>query len=435
MGLAAARNLDKHGIPFIGYELHADVGGLWDIDNPHSTMYESAHLISSKTTTEFDEFPMPDDTAHYPSHREMCQYFRAYATHFDLRKHYRFETEVTKVERDGDAWIVHSKTKGKKKAQDRVEGVIIANGTLHHPNIPTFAGHFDGKIMHSAAYKSADQLANKRVLIVGCGNSGADIAVEAVHHAKKVDISLRRGYYFIPKFLGGKPIDTIGGKIQLPRRLKQKADAALLRAVVGKPSQYGFPDPDYDLYIAHPVMNTLILHHAGQGDIHPRQDIERMEGHTVYFKDGSEGEYDLILLATGYKLHYPFIEKSELNWGEKHGAPHLYLNIFHPTQHNIFVLGMIEATGLGWEGRNKQADLVALYIRNQEANTHAAQDFNREKAQQVNKRIDGGYKYLKLERMAYYVHKESYLQAIHEASQQLRSGLDEVVTNARRKSA
>ena len=99
MGLATARNLQKQNLPFVGYELHDDVGGLWDIDNPHSTMYESAHLISSKRMTEFREFPMDDRVATYPHHREMKRYFHQYAEHFDLRRHYRFGTRVTALSR------------------------------------------------------------------------------------------------------------------------------------------------------------------------------------------------------------------------------------------------------------------------------------------------------------------------------------------------
>ena len=94
MGLASARNLQKLGIPFIGFEQHSDVGGLWDIDYPHSTMYESAHLISSKRMTEFAEFPMDDSVAPYPHHSEMRRYFHDYASHFQLRRHYEFNTRV-----------------------------------------------------------------------------------------------------------------------------------------------------------------------------------------------------------------------------------------------------------------------------------------------------------------------------------------------------
>lgn len=430
MGLAAARNLSKHGVAFKGFELHSDVGGLWDIDNPHSTMYEGAHLISSKTMTEFKAFPMDEDTPFYPDHRAMRDYFRDYAQHFDLYKHFNFQSRVTHARRTASGWELHYEDPdGKHRAA--FQGLIIANGTLHHPNIPAFEGESDVEVIHSAQYKSPTQLRDRRILIIGCGNSGADIAVEAVHHAKRVDISLRRGYYFLPKFIGGKPIDTLGGKLQLPRPIKQRLDAQLIRAVVGKPSDYGFPDPDYPMYASHPVMNTLILHHAGQGDITPRSDVARFDGPTVRFKDGSHQDYDLIILATGYKLHYPFIDRQELNWPKAHAAPQLYLNVFHPRAHDLFILGMIEATGLGWEGRNEQAELLALYLRNLEGNTRAVQEFHARKAARATRRIDGGYGYLKLDRMAYYVHKESYLQAIRLESRRLRGGLDDLTTPPR----
>lgn len=431
MGLAAARNLSKHGVPFIGFELHSDVGGLWDIENPHSTMYEGAHLISSKTMTEFKEFPMDEKTATYPNHHAMRAYFRAYAKHFDLYSLFRFQHRVEHAERDGDGWRITYRYRDETH-QQHFRGLIIANGTLHHPNVPTFRGDFSGKLMHSAAYKSAEQLRDKKVLIIGCGNSGADIAVEAVHHAQRVDMSLRRGYYFLPKFIGGKPIDTLGGKLQLPRRIKQRVDAQLIRAVVGKPSDYGFPDPDYPMYASHPVMNTLVLHHAGQGDITPRPDVLQFEGDRVQFVDGSAQTYDLIILATGYTLHYPFIDRKELNWPAGAGAPELYLNTFHPQTHDLFILGMIEATGLGWEGRNEQAELLALYLRNLEENTHAVQEFNRRKAERAHDRIDGGYAYLKLDRMAYYVHKESFLKEIRSESRRLRGGIDELTVHPTR---
>src|SRR5690554_8135614 len=93
--------------------------------------------------------------------------------------------------------------------------------------------------MHAAQYKNAEVFRDKRVLVVGCGNSGADITVDAVHQAASVDLSVRRGYYFLPKFLFGKPVDTLGGKIKLPRWLKQRLDALLIRVVMGKPSEIG----------------------------------------------------------------------------------------------------------------------------------------------------------------------------------------------------
>ncbi|MFN3581755.1 MAG: flavin-containing monooxygenase [Pseudomonas sp.] len=418
MGLAAARNLQKLDIPFTGFELHSDVGGLWDIDNPHSTMYDSAHLISSKRMTEFAEFPMRDEVAAYPHHAEMRRYFRDYAEHFKLKQHYEFSTRVLDISPDGDGWTLVSERDGQQQSR-RFDGVLIANGTLHTPNLPKLPGEFAGELLHSAQYRSPEVFKGKRVLILGCGNSGADIAVDAVHHAASVDMSLRRGYYFIPKFIKGKPTDTLGGKLKLPRPLKQRLDAALIRLLSGKPSDYGLPDPDYRLYESHPVMNSLILHHLGHGDIKARRDISRIDGNTVHFSDGQSGEYDLILQATGYLLDYPFVARQHLNWPAAVDAPQLYLNVFHPEHDNLFMMGMIEAAGLGWEGRNQQARLVALFIREQQRNSAAAARFRQIKQERAGVNLDGGYDYIKLARMAYYVNKDAYLQA-------LRTHIDEL---------
>ena len=406
MGLATARNLQKQNLPFVGYELHDDVGGLWDIDNPHSTMYQSAHLISSKRMTEFREFPMDERVATYPHHREMKRYFHAYADHFHLRRHYRFGSRVTALTPlPGGGWQLTAEQNGVTDSR-YFDAVLIASGTLHTPNLPPLPGRFTGELMHASDYRHAECFRDKRVLIVGCGNSACDMAVDAVHSAARVDLSVRRGYYFLPKFIGGRPADAIGGKLKLPRRLKQWLDARLIRLIVGRPSDYGLPDPDYRMYESHPVVNSLVLHHLGHGDITPRREIRAVDGHTVTFSDGEHADYDLILMATGYKLDYPYIDPTHLNW---HGdAPRLYLNMFHPDRDDLFMMGMIEATGLGWEGRNEQAELAALYLRRLAEGHPAADDLQRLKRERAGDSLDGGYDYLKVARMAYYVHKDSY---------------------------
>src|SRR5699024_562968 len=124
-------------------------------------------------------------------------------------------------------------------------------------------------------------------------------------------------------------------------------------------------------YESHPVVNTAILHHIGHGDITPRSDIVDADGSTVWFAGGSSGDFDMILLATGYHLDYPFLVRSELNWPAHALAPQLYLNVSPPRGDGLYVMGMIEAAGLGWEGRNQQARLVAGYLRHKEAGTPA----------------------------------------------------------------
>ncbi len=423
-GLAGARNLSKYGIAFDGFESAGEAGGLWNIDNPRSTMYESAHLISSKTTTEFTEFPMPDATPDYPGHKVLRSYFAAFAAKFDLLKHFRFDTEVTAIERVESGWKVSWRTTtgkgdaagssgaaGKKGAKGSgsaiYAGVILANGTLAEPSIPTFPGTFDGEILHSSQYKSADIFRKKRVLIIGAGNSGCDIAVDAVHHAVSIDMCVRRGYYFVPRYLLGKPTDTLNQGRPLPARLKQAFDSRLLKLFTGDPVSFGFPKPDYRIYESHPIVNTLVLQHLGQGDLRIRPGIERFDGNTVHFSDGTSDDYDLIMLATGYVLDYPFIDRQHLNWTGM--APKLFLNIFGTDTgskefNGIFVLGMVEASGLGWQGRYEQAELLARYLAAESGAKHAFEA----KAAKPWPDLTGGYRYLALERMSFYVNKDAY---------------------------
>lgn len=437
-GLAAARALDRVGLAFDGYEAHTDVGGLWDIDNPRSTVYESAHLISSRTTTQFDELPM-DSAADYPSHRELLRYFRAYADEFGLRDRFRFGTRVVAVEPVGgddsgrSGWLVRSERAGSTRdpGQDVVERtyshVVVANGTLAEPNVPTLPGAFDGEVLHSSAYKSADVFAGKRVLVVGGGNSGCDIAVDAVHRAASVDLSVRRGYWFVPRYLLGRPTDTLNQGRPLPARVKQAVDSRLLRLLNGDPRRFGFPAPDHKIYESHPVVNSLVLQHAGQGDLRVRPDVARCDGPAVHFADGSSDDYDLVLLATGYRLDYPFLDPRHLAWdGPGSGtAPRLFCNIVPPSGNGLFVVGMLEASGIGWQGRAEQADVVAGYLA-AEAAGDDGDAAARERAVRFRRRLaepwpdlTGGYRYLGLERMSYYVNKDAYRRTVRRLADEL----------------
>jgi cation diffusion facilitator CzcD-associated flavoprotein CzcO len=370
--------------------------------------------------TEFTDFPMDDRVAEYPSHRELKTYFQAFAKHFDLYRHYHFNAEVlSAAPQDGSGWRITWRNGDGTEQSAEFEGLLIANGTLSEPNMPAFDGDFTGEMIHSSAYRSPLQFAGKRVLIVGAGNSGCDIAVDAIHHGLSCDLSMRRGYYFVPKYVFGRPADTLGGAIKLPMWLKRRVDGMILKWFVGDPQKYGFPKPDYALYESHPVVNSLILFHAGHGDFTVRPDIARFDGNTVHFKDGSQAEYDLILAATGYKLHYPFIDPAELNW--QGDAPHLFLNAMHPTRDDLFVLGMVEASGLGWQGRHEQAEMIARYIKGLQTGNRAAKMIKGEKADDF-ARLTGGMAYLKLARMAYYVDKATYRNAVTDRIKALIAG-------------
>ncbi len=415
-GISGARNLKMLNIPYDGYEAASEFGGLWNINNEYSTVYESAHLISSKKMTEFKDFPMREDVADYPHHSEVFKYFKDFCQAFNLYEDYYFNTKIESVKPKGEFWEVTTN----HGDSNLYKGVIIANGCLSCPNEPHIPGEFTGEIMHSSKYKTADIFEGKRVLVVGAGNSGCDIVVDAVHRAAKVDLSVRRGYHFVPKYLFGKPADTLGGLVQMPSFLKQKVDNFLLKTFfVPNPQKLGFPKPDHKLYESHPIVNTLVLYHLGHGDVHIKRDIDSFDGDLVRFKDGSSEAYDMVLLATGYKLNYPFIDQSHLNWPSESKAPQLYLNIFTPHHDNLFVLGMVEATGLGWHGRDDQAKLVAKYIEAKNNKSGKAVNLRKKVTGKIPD-LRGGVKYMEVDRMAYYVHKQTYLKALEKHSNMLK---------------
>ncbi len=374
-GLAALRSFTKAGLAVEAIERQGDLGGQWLFGGESSAVYASTHLISSKRTTEFADFPMPEHWPAYPGHAQVLTYLRDYATHFGLLPLIRFNTRVDRLERQGDGWRASLSDATTKD----YTGVVIANGHLTDPLRPTLPGAFAGEVLHAKDYKSADILAGKRVLIVGMGNTGCDIVVDAIHRASAVLWSVRGGNHFVPKFVAGKPADERNHRPKrfiLPPKWRARLHEPLLRLLVGAPERFGLPKPDHRLYDRTPIVNSLVLQHLGQGDVGLRKPIHAFHGHTVTFADGKEDEVDLVLFATGYRITFPFLDDlSALNWQEQQQAPRLFLNIFPPADNNLFVAGLLEGAGVGWAGRALQTDLIAAYLKAKAAGSEAADAF------------------------------------------------------------
>lgn len=316
-------------------------------------------LISSKPLTEYTDYPMPSEYPDYPSHAQVLEYFESYVRQFDLEKDIQFNTEVTRVEPDEGCWRV---TLGNGEMR-RYAGVIIANGHNWQPRFPEYPGTFTGQVLHSCQYKTADTLRDKRVLVVGAGNSGCDIAVEAAQNAAKTFHSVRRGYYYVPKYLFGTPADQVGElslKLRVPLAVRWAVNTFLLRMVAGTPQKFGLPKPDHKLFETHPIVNSQMLYYVGHGDITPKPDVEELRGERVRFTDGSEEPIELIIYATGFHMVFPFMDTALLNWKNNH--PSLYLNVFHPEYDNLFVVGLIQPDSGQWGLEDIQAQMVARYL-------------------------------------------------------------------------
>jgi cation diffusion facilitator CzcD-associated flavoprotein CzcO len=411
-GLAAARHLRAASIPFEVVEREGDVGGIWDASLPHSPVYQSANLISSKPLTQFPDFPMPREYPDYPGHAQALAYLRAYAKRFGLYDHIRFGRTAKRAERaEGGGWNV-SFADGETRGY---EGLIVAAGIHWVPIMPRVPGGFDGEIMHSCGYKSAKVFRGKRVLVVGAGNSGCDIAVDASQHASPAFLSVRRGYHFIPKYAFGRPIDQVGEvglRLRLPLSVRRALNELVLRAVVGKPEEYGLPRPDHRLLESHPIVNSRVLPAIRRGELRPKPDVAELRGHEVAFKDGTSEQLDLIVFATGYQVTFSFLESRHLNSPD--GRPDFYLHVFHPTHDDLFILGMIQPDSGVWPLMDLQAKAVAGCIRDGGGKLRALKQGPRPD-------LSGGIRYVKSERHRYEVEHSTYARQLRRVIRLLES--------------
>jgi hypothetical protein len=344
---------------------------------------------------------MPEGFPDYPHHRQVLAYLLDYADHHDLRGHVQLSTQVHRATRDESGWVV---TLG-EGVQRRYAGLIVATGHNWHPNLPQLPGVFDGQVVHSVRYRHPDELRGRSVLVVGAGNSGCDIAVDAAIHARRAFFSVRRGYHFIPKHILGKPTDVFAHEgPRLPLWLAQPIFERLLKIVAGDPSRFGLPQPDHRLFETHPIMNTQILHHLAHGDVTAKPDVLELRGSKVAFADGSEEAVDLVVLATGYRPVIPFLDDDVYRTGDR---TELFLNVFHQRFDDLFVVGLFENDGGAFPLLDRQCELIARVLK---ARTDDAAALSRFEARRRGRAPDftGGVRFVKTPRMSTYVMTEPY---------------------------
>jgi hypothetical protein len=408
-GLSAARALKAFALPYDQFERHHGVGGLWDIQNTGTPMYESAHFISSRDLSGFTGFPMPKDFPDYPSHRQILLYLRSFAEAYGLRESIHFGCPAVRVGKEPDGrWLVEFGDGTRR----RYGALICANGINWDPNLPALAGGFSGEIRHSVSYTSGKEFRGKRVLVLGAGNSGADIACDAATHADQAYISLRRGYHFIPKHVFGMPADEFSENgPHLPLWLARPIMTALLRMLNGNLTRWGLPKPDHRLFESHPPMNTQLLHHLQHGNITVKPDIARLEGNSVVFKDGSREDIDLVLCATGYRWGCRYAEQY-FEW--KDGRPQLYLAMFSRQHRNLFGMGFQDNNSSAFKLFDTQAFTLASYLHARESAPARAARFE-QLIQTDQPDLSGGIRFVESNRSNGYVDAhafKSYLQKV-----------------------
>ena len=369
-GIAALQVLSARGVDLDCFEVGSRVGGNWryENDNGMSSAYRSLHINTSRDHMRFRSFPMPEDTPDYPSHWQIAAYFDSYVDHFGLRERIVFRTEVVKVEpvEGGYAVTLRGRTAHGEPSDPEVRtytDVVVANGHHWDPRWPepSYPGSdtFPGEQLHAHYYRDPESLAGRRVVVLGIGNSASDIAVESSRVAARTYLAMRRGAHIVPKFLFGVPTDhlTSSPLARGPVRVQQLAMAAMLRLAQGKVTDYGLPRPDHAVLHAHPTVSDDLLTRLGHGDIDVRPNIERFEGATVVFVDGSAAEVDTVVYCTGYKITFPFLGREVLTVRDNHVD--LYRRVVHPGRPGLYFVGLVQPLGATMPLAEAQAEWVA----------------------------------------------------------------------------
>lgn len=328
VGLAMADALRRRGVAYDQVDANDGVGGNW-----RQGIYQGVHIVSSKRSTAFADYPMPSDYPDFPSTLQMRRYLESYARDRGLLKDIELRRKVVRTAPLADeSWQVRF-----ENGETRVyKGVVVCNGHHWDKRMPSYPGNYTGRLIHSKDYDAPHQLRDRRVLVIGGGNSGCDIACEGARVGTSCDWSLRSGYWFLPKTAFGRPLTDLP-IWELPVFLQRLILKALVRIVIGDYRAYGLKRPDHKLFERHPAYGTDVLNYLRQGRIKPRPDIERFDGTKVRFTDGSVAEYDIVVAATGFYNSFPFLPKGLVP--VENDVVHVYGGAFPEAVKNLYIVG------------------------------------------------------------------------------------------------
>ena len=364
-GLGALHVLRDEGFSVDCFERSDRVAGHWHTD------YECLHLITPRDSSGFEGFPMPSGYPLFPSRDQMRDYILGFAAHHDLGSHIRFNTAVTSarpLDTSGLAGWEVTTSDGERR---RYEGVIVATGHLWDPFVPDYPGRFAGHVLHSGDYRNAADLEGDRVLVVGAGNSGCDLAVDAAQAGHQTSVSVRNGLVFQPKTLFGRPRSELPLLARLPIRVQERVTRALIDVAVGPPERYRLPAPSTrNLHRNRPVVNAQLLHFIHHGRVRVAPGITGFDGHDVHFTDGTVRTIDTIVYATGFKASLPFLEPGLLKSAE--GVPLRVAGMTLPVDlERLYFVGLAAPRGPQLPVYSAQARLIAKFLAMQESSPAA----------------------------------------------------------------
>lgn len=298
-GLACAATMRARGLKVAVVDRADSVGSSW------RRHYDRLHLHTDRGHSGLPGMSMPANYPRYPSRAQVVAYLEDYAARFDIRP--IFGTAITSLRRDAGGWRANV-----AGGDDIVAQVaVVATGIASEPYRPSWNGMeaYRGSVVHSSDYRNPAPYAGKRVLVVGFGNSGGEIALDLAEAGVDVALAVRGPVQILPRDLLGLPILTWAILYQnMPARLVDIVNAPILRLALGSMEKLGLrrakkgPRQMVDEDRRIPLIDIGTLGRIRDGSIKIRGGIDRLTDNGVVFDDGSAEDVDAVILATGYRL-------------------------------------------------------------------------------------------------------------------------------------
>ncbi|KAF4354541.1 hypothetical protein F8388_022263, partial [Cannabis sativa] len=320
-GLAVAACLKEKGVPSVVLERSNCIASLWQLKT-----YDRLSLHLPKHFCELPFMSFPSDFPTYPSKRQFVQYLEEYAERFHIRP--RFNQTVSSAEYDNTVGLWRVRT---SESEYVCRWVIVATGENAEALEPEIKGigEFGGPIRHTSLYKSGHEFRGKRVLVVGCGNSGMEVCLDLCNYNASPALVVRDKVHILPREMLGK--STFGVSMWLlkwlPIRLVDRFLLIVSRLILGDTSLFGLDRPPLgplelkNLSGKTPVLDVGTLAMIKSGDIQVFPGIKRLKRHRVEFVDGTTEKFDAIILATGYRSNVPSWLKEGEMFSKKDGLP------------------------------------------------------------------------------------------------------------------
>ncbi len=317
-GLAIAGRLKDAGIDSLILEQSSKVGSSW------ANHYDRLHLHTVKQYSHLPHFPLPEKWPQYISKDQLIDHLKAYVKRFNLSV--KFNQKVDAVLAEGDKWKVITAS----SEQFLTNRVVVSTGFNRVPVVPKWIGEevFRGSIIHSRDYRNAKPYHGKKVLVIGMGNTGAEIALDLAEQGANPSISIRGPVNIVLRDFHGRPTQKTAMMLRkLPTWLGDKVGVLLRKIAVGNLSRWGIETPtdpptaQLRKYGKTPVIDLGTVAKIKNGEILVVGDIKSFTEDGVVLTSGERVEFDDIILATGYRANLPEFVKIDPTHFDHRGAP------------------------------------------------------------------------------------------------------------------